>query len=66
MWLRIAAGAGIFLVGYILGRGFQRLDEKQAASPGAAARIRDELAQNTGEQDAAPAAQSGDNIVREE
>ena len=64
MWYRIAIGAGLFLLGYTLGRGFRRIDADQR-EPGST-RIRDTLSARDEEPAyAATAPSSGDDIIRE-
>jgi hypothetical protein len=67
MWYRIAIGAGLFLLGYTLGRGFRRIEGEQGESR--STRIRDSLSPQESESAAPPYAAttpgSGGDIVRE-
>jgi hypothetical protein len=66
MWVRIAVGAALFLLGYTLGRGYKRLEE-EAQSRAGSARIRDETAKQATAQDpTAAVGQTAGNIVGEE
>jgi len=60
MWVRIAMGAGLFLLGFTLGRGFERL-EKNAHSPQGTTRIRDALARQSAAEPATPAFEAPGN-----
>jgi hypothetical protein len=67
MWYRIAIGAGLFLIGYTLGRGFNRIEAQERESR--STRIREAIAEHEehGPRDtpqAAPATESGEDIVR--
>jgi hypothetical protein len=65
MWIRIGIGAGMFLLGYILGRGFKRMDadRREARST----RIRDAVSAEKTEsgQPAEAGPESYEDVVRE-
>jgi hypothetical protein len=67
MWYRIAIGAGLFLLGYTLGRGFRRIEGEQGEPR--STRIRDSLSPQEQESPEPPYATttpgSGGDIIRE-
>jgi hypothetical protein len=67
MWYRFAIGAGMFLLGYTLGRGFKRMDEDARESR--STRIRDAVSSGETESGQRSEAERGpesyEDIVRE-